>query len=56
MIGCRVALKCLVACLFLLESQQPTCPQLRHSRKCTHVSPVRRQSSQPGALGVTSRI
>jgi hypothetical protein len=56
MIGCRVALKCFVACLFLLESQQPTCPQLRHSRKCTHVSPVRKQSSQPGALGVTSRI
>src|SRR5262245_66677099 len=49
-------LKCFVACLFLLESQQPTCPQLRHSRKCTHVSPVCKHSSQPCALGVTSRI
>src|SRR5262249_35074218 len=56
MIGCRVALKCFVACLFLLESQQPTCPQLRQSRKCTHVSPVCKHSSQPCELGATSRI
>ena len=38
------------------ESQQPTCPQVRHRRKCTHLEPILRRSSQPSALGVTSRI
>src|SRR2546421_4114533 len=54
--GWPVAWKCRVACLFFEESQQPTCPQIRHSRRCTQVSPIFRQSSQPFALGVTSRI
>src|SRR5215510_4548958 len=44
--GCPTARKCLVACLFFDESQQPTCPQLRHNRRCTHVSPILTQSSQ----------
>src|SRR6476659_8088653 len=35
-------------------SQQPTWPQLMHIRRCTHRSPIRRQSSQPGLLGRTS--
>src|SRR6185369_11291653 len=52
--GCLVALKCLVACLFFDESQQPTCPHSRHSRKCTHVSPIFRHSSQPFVCGRTS--
>src|SRR6266516_5712718 len=56
MIGWFVAWKCLVACLFLEESQQPTCPHSRQRRKCTHVSPVFKQSSQPFALGVPRRI
>src|SRR5207302_3468176 len=47
MIGCFAARKCLVACLFLDSSQQPTCPQVRHRRRCTHVSPILRHSSQP---------
>src|SRR5665213_4041437 len=47
MTGCFVAWKCLVACLFLDESQQPTCPQFRHSRRCTQVSPSSRHSLQP---------
>src|SRR5665213_3631937 len=47
MTGCFVAWKCLVACLFLDESQQPTCPQFRHSRRCTQVSPISRHSLQP---------
>jgi hypothetical protein len=56
MIGWEVAWKCLVACLFLDESQQPTWPQIRHMRRCTQRSPVWRQSSQPLALGVTCWI
>src|SRR6266702_3298757 len=56
MIGCLVAWKCLVACLFFESSQQPTCPQVRQRRRCTQVSPVFKQSSHPLALGVTSRI
>src|SRR2546421_13007645 len=56
MIGWLVAWKCLVACLFFESSQQPTCPQVRQRRRCTHVSPVFKQSSHPLALGVTSRI
>ncbi len=39
-----------------LESQQPTWPQTRHSLRCTQVSPIRRQSSQPWAEGWTSWI
>ncbi len=54
MIGCFVALKCFVACVFFDESQQPTCPQLRHMRSFTHGSPVLRHSSQPFVLGLTS--
>ena len=30
--------------------------QISHSRRCTHVAPIFKQSSQPFALGVTSRI
>src|SRR6266446_10569519 len=56
MIGCLVAWKCLVACLFFESSQQPTCPQVRQRRRCTQVSPVFKQSSHPLALGVTCRI
>src|SRR5690349_23678662 len=37
--------KCLVACLFFEESQQPTCPHVRHSRNCTQVSPILMHSS-----------
>src|SRR5580704_611870 len=53
MIGCCVAWKCLVACLFGESSQQPTCPHVRQMRKCTHGLPVFRHSSQPRALGCT---
>src|SRR6266849_3951248 len=56
MIGWLVAWKCWVACLFFEESQQPTCPHVRQRRRCTHVSPIFKQSSHPCALGVTSRI
>src|SRR5471030_131273 len=45
--GCFTAWKCLVACLFLEESQHPTYPHVRQSRRWTQVSPVLRQSSQP---------
>src|SRR3978361_484636 len=56
MMGCPVAWKCLVACLLGESSQQPTWPQLRQIRKCSHTLPLLRHSSQPGALGVTSRM
>src|SRR5262249_31714158 len=56
MIGCLVAWKCLVACLFFDESQQPTWPHERHMRRCTHESPVLRHSSQPRVCGLTSWI
>src|SRR6266852_318045 len=56
MIGWLVAWKCLVACLFFEESQQPTCPHVRQSRRWTQVSPIFKQSSHPLELGVTSRI
>src|SRR6478735_950000 len=46
MSGCLLRWKCLVACLFLDESQQPTCPHSRHSRRWTQLSPVLMQSSQ----------
>src|SRR5579864_4136593 len=44
--GWFVAWKCLVACLFFDESQQPTCPHSRHRRKWTQVSPALMHSSQ----------
>src|ERR1700737_1538696 len=56
MIGCPVAWKCLVACLFGESSQQPTCTQLRQIRRCSPTLPVFRHSSQPSALGVTLRM
>src|SRR5713101_3505146 len=56
MIGCPVAWKCPVACLLGESSQQPTWPQLRQIRKCSHSLPLFRHSSQPSALGVTSRM
>src|SRR5580692_4435025 len=56
MIGCLVAWKCLVACLLGESSQQPTWPQLRQIRKCSHTLPLLRHSWQPSALGVTLRI
>src|SRR3954453_14890498 len=56
MIGCPVAWKCLVACWFGESSQQPTWPQLRQIRKCSHTLPLCRHSSQPSALGVTVRM
>ena len=38
------------------ESQHPTCPQVRQSRRWTHSGPRRRHSSQPsGVRGVTGR-
>src|SRR5215211_9436444 len=54
--GCSVAWKCFVAWRLGLWSQQPTCPQIRHSLRCIQVSPVLRQSSQPCADGSTSFI
>jgi hypothetical protein len=56
MIGWPVLLKCLVAWRFGELSQQPTWPQVRHSRRWTQAEPVFRHSSQPSALGVTSRM
>src|SRR6185437_2955996 len=56
MMGCLERWKCLVACLFLEESQQPTWPQVRQIRRCSHSSPLLRHSSQPLALGVTLAI
>src|SRR5437867_11245665 len=56
MMGWRLAWKCFVAWRFGESSQQPTWPQVRQSRKCTHLERVFRHSSQPRALGVTSRI
>ena len=54
--GCPVARKCAVACLLGEESQQPTCPHERHSRRCTQCEPIFKQSSQPAAGRVTVRI
>src|SRR5258706_4977500 len=51
MIGCRVAWKCVVACVLLELSQQPTWPQVRHRRRCTQVSLMTRHSSQPSLFG-----
>ena len=45
------------ACRSGEESQQPTCPQVRYGRKCTHSVPSRRHSSHPfGVCGYTCRI
>src|ERR1700730_9623876 len=56
MTGWPVERKCFVACLFLEESQQPTWPHVRQSRRCTQSSPNARHSSQPSVLGETGRI
>src|SRR5579872_255146 len=56
MMGWPVWWKCLVAWRWGELSQQPTCPQMRQSRKCTQREPIFRHSSQPSALGVTLRI
>src|ERR1700744_5743730 len=38
------------------ESQQPTCPQVKHRRKCSHGEPSCKHSSQPsGVCGRTGR-
>src|SRR5207245_6000551 len=52
-IGCRVPRKCFVACLLFESSQHPTWPHVRHSRRCTHVSPMARHSSQPAVFGLS---
>src|SRR5208283_5347955 len=54
--GWAVLWKCLVACLFFDESQQPTWPQDRHIRRCTQRSPVFTQSSQTRVVGSVTRI
>src|SRR4029453_17879810 len=56
MIGCLLSWKCILACRCGEESQQPTCPHVRHIRKCTHLEPILRQSSQPSALGVIAAV
>ena len=45
--GCWVSWKCFVACRLGLESQQPTWPQERQSRRWTQRPPIFRHSSQP---------
>jgi hypothetical protein len=40
MIGCWVAWKYLVACWLRESSQQPTWPQVRQIRKCSHTLPL----------------
>ena len=39
-----------LACLFGEESQQPTLPQVRQTRRCTHRRAVFRHSSQPAPI------
>src|SRR5690348_4355089 len=56
MMGCPVAWKCLVAWRCGEESQHPTWPQVRHNLRWTQGEPILRHSSQPFALGTTSRI
>jgi hypothetical protein len=51
MMGCDVAWKCFRACRFFESSQHPTCPQVRQTRRCTQVSPIRRHSAQPRDVG-----
>ena len=45
--GWLICSKCRVACRSGDESQHPTWPQVRHSRRCTQCVPSRRHSSQP---------
>ena len=47
MIGCVLSRACWEAWRLGEESQQPTLPQLRQTRRCTHWAPIARQSSQP---------
>ena len=54
MMGCSVAWKCFVACLFFESSQHPTWPHVMHMRRWTHVSPVSRHSLHPRVPGWTS--
>ena len=44
--GCLLLWKCLVARLFLDESQQATLPHSKQSRRWTHRSPILTHSSQ----------
>src|SRR6516164_5238568 len=50
MTGWPVSWKCCVACLPTEESQQPTWPQVRHSRSCTQRVPSRRHSSHASGV------
>ena len=43
------------ACRLGESSQQPTWPQVRQIRRCSHLPPVRRQSSQPSTEAGSSR-
>src|SRR5712664_67358 len=54
MIACLELRKCLRAWRFLESSQQPTCPQVLHKRRCTQVSPMARHSWQPSPPGITA--
>ncbi len=45
--GWPIAWACARAWRFGDESQQPTCPQVKQSRRCSQGEPVRRHSSQP---------
>src|SRR6185437_12315453 len=56
MMGWPVAWKCAVAWRCGEESQHPTWPQVRHNLRWTQREPILRHSSQPFALGTTSRI
>src|SRR6185312_2346733 len=55
MIGCPIDLKCAVACLPSELSQQPMWPQVWHIRRCTHLIPSSRHSSQPATSSGSSR-
>src|SRR5271166_4719173 len=54
--GCATCRKCFVACLFFDESQHPTCPQIKHMRKWTHLSPIFTHSSQTCVVGFVTLI
>ena len=57
MTGCPLEWKCFVPCLLIDWSQHPTWPQLKHRRRCTHVDPICKHSSQPsGVLALTFLI
>ena len=53
--GCPVARKWAVACLFGLRSQQPERPQVRHWRRWIHVSPFSTHEAQTSIGGSTRR-